>query len=317
MRQRGGAAKRPRRARRPAGRGGMTRIGPLAGVFLLLAIAVTFASNHVAARVAFEHGTSVATAVSVRSVCTALAVLLLMRVQGVPVALPPGKRVQALGVGLLLALQSFCLYSAVARIPAALALLAFNVYPMVFALLSWATGGERPARRALIAMPIALVGLALALDIVGSVGAIEGRWHQIGAGVLFALTAAASFSLVLLATTHWLNDVDGRLRTFVFMGVTAVVVTAAGAAAGAFSLPHGVGWLGLALLTLFYGSAITALFVFLPRMGAVNNAVVLNFEPIALLFLGWAILGQAVKPTQIVGIFVVVGALTLVALRRR
>ena len=43
-------------------------------------------ANHVAARIAFDHGVDVATAVAVRSVVTALVVGLLIVVQRAPVA---------------------------------------------------------------------------------------------------------------------------------------------------------------------------------------------------------------------------------------
>ena len=47
----------------------------------------------------------------------------------------------------------------------------------------------------------------------------------------------------------------------------------------------------------------------LPRIGTASNIVALNFEPIAVLFLAWAILGQGVAPLQVFGAFVVVGAI--------
>jgi drug/metabolite transporter (DMT)-like permease len=49
----------------------------------------------------------------------------------------------------------------------------------------------------------------------------------------------------------------------------------------------------------------------------VNNAAVLNFEPIAVLVLAWPILGQAVAPLQIVGAFVVVGAIVWMGTGKR
>lgn len=288
------------------------------GVLLLLAIAVSFGSNHVAARVAFEHGTSVTTAVTVRSIFTALAVLVLIRAQGVPLAVPAGTRGRAMLIGVVLAAQSFCLYSAVARIPVALALLAFNTFPMLLSLISWGAGGEAPTRRALVAMPVALVGLALALDVTGLGGSIAGRWTEIGAGVGWALGAAVSMALMLHLTVIWLRDVDGRVRTLLTMSVAAVIILLAGAATGEFALPTApAGWLGLALLCLFYGTAFTTLFVVLPRIGAVNNAMVLNFEPIVVLGLAWVILDQAVAPRQIVGAFIVVGAIIYANTGRR
>jgi drug/metabolite transporter (DMT)-like permease len=283
----------------------------------LLVIAVVFGSNHVAARVAFDHGTSVATAVAMRTGVTALCLFVLLRVFSVPLALSRATRGHAAVIGALVALQSFCIYSAVARIPVALALLAFNAFPMLLALMSWASGGERPARRALVAMPVALIGLALALDVSGKAGDVAGRWGEIGTGVGWALGAAVSFALVLLLTARWLKDMDGRLRSLFTMGVAALLVLAAGAATDAFALPRNAqGWLGLALLTVFYGSAITALFVVLPRLGAASYAVVLNFEPIAVLFLAWGILGQSVTPLQLLGALIVIGAITVPALKR-
>ena len=49
------------------------------------------------------------------------------------------------------------------------------------------------------------------------------------------------------------------------------------------------------------------------RLGVVNNAAVLNFEPIAVLGLAWLILDQSVAPLQIVGAFIVVGAIAWMA----
>jgi drug/metabolite transporter (DMT)-like permease len=289
-----------------------------AGIALLLAIATIFGSNHIAARVAFEHGANVATAVAFRSTGTALFVLALLYLNGISIQVPKQTLGRSVLIGLMLAVQSYCLYSAVAVIPVALALLAFQTFPMVLALLSWLSGGERPARRVLLAMPVVLIGLAFALDVYGKSGDLAGRWSEIGAGVLWASGASVSFAMVLLLTTRWLGAMDGRLRSFLFMSVVAVVTLAGGALADGFALPaDGTGWIALALLTAFYGTAITSMFVVLPRLGAVNNAAVLNFEPIAVLGLAWLILGQAVAPLQIAGAFVVVGAIVWMGMGKR
>lgn len=295
-----------------------THIPRWLGIVALLVIATVFGSNHIAARVAFEHGANPTTAVALRSVGTALFVLVLLLVARVPLRLAPALRGRTAVIGVLIAVQSYCIYSSVALIPVALALLAFNTYPMLLALLSWATGGERPSPRAVVAMPVALFGLALALDVWGQGGDMAGRWDEIGAGVLWGTGAAVSFTGVLYCTTHWLKDVDGRLRTFWSLSVTAVVTLVAGTLARDFVLPaSGTGWAALALLTVFYGAAITSLFVLLPRLGAVNNAMVLNFEPIAVLGIAWVLLGQSVTPLQVLGAFIVVGSITALGAARR
>ena len=117
---------------RPAG---ATALSGAAFATLLL-IALMMGANHVAARLAFDHGVDVATAVSVRSTITALVVAALLVVQRVPLALTRAPRRALPAIGLLIGVQSLCLYSAVARLPVALALLAFNTYPLWTAL--WA-----------------------------------------------------------------------------------------------------------------------------------------------------------------------------------
>lgn len=292
-------------------------LSPRLAIPLLMFLASVFAANHVAARLAFDHGASIAAAVTVRSGVTALAIVALLRLQAVSMALPRDTLLRGLGIGLLVSLQSFCLYSAVAIIPVALALLAFNTFPLLYVLLTWAAGGENPGRRALVAMPLALFGLVLALDIVGSLQSIAGRWAQIGVGVSWALGSAASFACVLFLTTRHLKDVDGRVRALLTMGTTAVVVGLAGAATGSLALPvDTTGWIGLALLTVLYGSAITAIFIVVPQLKSPSNTTALNFEPIAALILGWAILGQTVAPRQIVGALIVVGAVVLIGTKR-
>jgi drug/metabolite transporter (DMT)-like permease len=292
-------------------------LSPRLGITVLLAIAVAFAANHVAARFAIDHGASVAFAVTMRSVCTALFLVALLRLQRVPMALERPALWRSLLVGLLVALQSFFLYSAVARIPVALALLVFQTFPMLFVLLSWAAAREAPPRRALLVMPLALIGLALALD-VGTAAGGE-RWGEMGSGVAFAFGAALVFTLVLFLNAHWLKAVDGRLRTFLMMAVTGVVVFAAGGAANALHAPvEAIGWVGIALLTLFYGGAITSLFVVLPRLGGgAASTIALNFEPIAALLLAWTFLDQAVRPLQVVGAFLVVGTIAWMSAAKR
>ncbi len=292
------------------------------GVSLLLLIAAAFASNHIAARIAFDHGANVTTAVALRSLVTVILVLVLLRHAGVAPRMPAATLRRAVAIGLLMSVQSLCLYSAVARIKVALALLAFNTFPLMLGLISWALGGQRPSARALVAMPIALSGLALALD--------AGGWASPGdtahatdaaamaSGVAFALTGSVAFALVLFLTTRWLDTTDGRLRTLVLMTVVTVVAIAVGAIDGHFDWPRDTGgWLALALLTALYSSGITGLFVLLPKLGAVNNAAVMNIEPIIALLLGWLVLDQGVAPIQTAGAFIVIGAILMLTTGRR
>jgi drug/metabolite transporter (DMT)-like permease len=290
------------------------KVTPATGIVILLGVSSAFAANHVAARFAFDHGASVATGIVVRAAGTALVLFVLMQVQRVALSLPREVRGQALLAGILVAVQSYCLYSAVALIPAALALLVFQTCPMLFVLLSWAMGKEAPRPQTFAAMLLALAGLALALDI--NPGKFSARWSELGAGVTWAFGGAVSFAFVYYMNSHALKAIDGRLRTFVMTSVTAALVLAGGGVAQALSLPRdGAGWAGLALLTLFYCVAMSSLFFVLPRLSAASTAA-LNFEPIAALVLAWIFLGQMIAPLQIVGALITVAAIASLGVKK-
>jgi drug/metabolite transporter (DMT)-like permease len=285
----------------------------------LLLIALMMGANHVAARVAFNNGVDVATAVVFRSAVTALVVVALLAMQGVRVSFTARHKRTLPAIGLLVGIQSLCLYSAVARLPVALALLAFNSYPMWTALWARLIYGQRPERTLLIAMPVILLGLALALDVFGAASGLgaAGQWARIGAGVAFALAAAGTFGLALVITQHEAGDVDGRVRTATTMGIAGMVALAAVAAQGGFHLPQaGAGWAGLAALTFLYGTAFTIMFTVLPRLG-VGNSAIMNVEPVFALALAWLILGQAIAPIQVGGALIVVGAVMWLGMRKR
>lgn len=285
----------------------------------LLLIAFMMGANHVAARLAFEHGVDVPTAVAFRSGVTALVVALLLRVYRVPVRLTARHRKALPAMGLLVGVQSLCLYSAVARLPVALALLAFNTYPLWTALWARLVYGHRPHRNMVRAMPVMLLGLALALDVLGAASGLgaAGHWSRIGAGVAFALTAAATFGLALVLTQHEAGDLDGRLRTFSTMGIVAVLALSGVAYQGGFHLPNAApGWWGLLGLTALYGTAFTIMFTVLPRLGVVGHSAIMNIEPIFALVLAWAVLGQAIAPVQVAGGLLVVATVVWLGTRK-
>lgn len=286
----------------------------------LLLIALMMGANHVAARIAFNHGVDVATAVVFRSTVTAGVIATLLAVQGVRPRLSARQKRVLPGIGLLIGVQSLCLYSAVARLPVALALLAFNSYPIWTAMWSAVLYRQHPERAMLVAMPVILVGLAMALDVFGAASGLgaSGQWARIGAGVAFALTASATFGLALVLTQHEAGDVDGRVRTVVLMGVTGIVALATVAAQGGFHLPDApAGWGGVAALTFLYGTAFTIMFTVLPRLGVVGNSAIMNVEPVFALVLAWLILGQSIAPVQVAGALLVVGAVVMLGLRKR
>lgn len=292
---------------------------PLA-VALLILLACTFAANHIGARIAFDHGVGVIVAVLCRSGVTALALAAVLWWQREWPRLPAGTARWQLLLGALISLQSVCLYAAVARIPVALALLIFNTFPILLALLGWLLGGQRPTARMAALMALILFGLVLVLDLPTRLrqwGDTTPGWWS---GVAFGFAAAAFFALALWVTERQLKPLRGTVRSFWTMAIAFAAMGAAafsGAVPGALAWPvDAAGWGGLAALTVFYGSAFAVLFAWIPRLNMTENAPVMNVEPVATLVMAWLVLGQALASIQLLGGAVVLAGIVLLSLRR-
>ena len=294
-----------------------------------------FAANHVAARVAFDNGVGITTAILMRSGLTALVLLAVVLWQRVGLPRPQAQsqpRPMAhwvLCVGVLVALQSLCLYSAVARVPVVLALLVFNTMPLLYALLTWVLGGPRPSARALACMGVILLGLAMALDVVAR---LQGQASSVSTttlltGVAFAFAAASTMACALWITEKRLTSVPGLLRSLWTMGLVfsaMVVVSTGGAALNTPLLPGGMawpanalGWWALAALVVCYGTAFSLWFIWMPRLDMARNGSALNIEPVAVLVMAWMFLGQSLALLQLVGALVVVAGIVLLARVRK
>ena len=285
----------------------------------LLLIATMMGANHVAARFAFNHGVDVATAVAFRSAITTLVVALVVLFYQVPIQLTAQHKKYLPLIGGLIGLQSLCLYSSVARLPVALALLAFNTYPLWAALWDRVLYGHRTEPAVLKAMPVLLVGLAMALDVFGAASGLgaAAQWGRIGVGVAFALAAGASFGLAMILTQHEAGDLDGRVRTVSTLGISGLIALAVVGAQGGFHMPTATaGWLGLAALTFLYGTAFTIMFTVLPKLGVAGSSPIMNVEPVVALVLAWVLLGQSIAALQVAGGLIVVGAVMWLGLRK-
>ncbi|MDM8347369.1 DMT family transporter [Pseudomonas sp. sp1636] len=290
-------------------------------VLILAALACTFAGNHIAARIAFDDDAGVLLAILCRSGVSMLMLAGLVLWQRQRVQLAPGVWPWQLLMGVLIAVQSLALYSAVARIPVALALLVANTFPILLSLLTWALGGPPPTRRTAWLMGLILLGLLLALDVPARLGASAHVGADWLLGIGLAFCGACAFASALWVTEHQLSGLRGSVRSM----LTMMVVFSSAALLGAGDLlPGGMappatptGWIALGVLALLYATGFTLLFVCMPRLDMLRNAPVMNVEPVATLLLGWLILGQVLSHTQILGGLIVVGGIVLLTYRKQ
>lgn len=292
----------------------------LTAFLTLLLIAFMMGSNHVAARLAFNDGLDVATAVAVRSFASAIVVFVIVLWSGLAWRTNAKQGRGLLLVGLLIGTQSQLLYGAVSRLPVALALIAFNTFPMWTALWDRVIYKKRPDKAVLQALPILLFGLFLALDVLGAASGLGASAHaaQIGVGVGFGIAAAAVFGLLLVVMQHETVGVDGRVRTAATLSLAGIVALSVIGVQGGAHWPHSsVGWYALVALTFLYGTAFTIMFTVLPKLGVGNNAAIMNAEPVFALIMAWLILGQTIAPSQIAGALLVVGTVMWLGLKKR
>ena len=289
-------------------------------VMILLCMGCAFAGNHIAARVAFDDGAGVLLAILLRSGGTLLVLGALVLWQRQSVRLPSGAWRWQLLLGLLITAQSLCLYSAVARVPVALALLVANVFPILLALLTWALGGPRPTARTALLMGLILVGLVFVLDVPTRLSADADIGPQWLLGVTLALCAAFVFACALWITDHKLSQVRGSVRSLLTIFIVFSSVNLAGwsgALANGLNPPASpTGWLALATLVVLYGTGFIVLFMSVPRLDMPRNAPVMNIEPLATLLMGWLVLDQMLSAGQVVGGVIVVTGIVLLTYRK-
>ena len=278
------------------------------GTSLMLFLACLFAANHIAARLAFGDGATPLVAVISRATATALVVALYLRYSNISCNIDPIYRKDIILGGVLMSVQGYCLYSAVARIPVGIALLIFDMFPLIFTLLAWFYRLEAPSWRTLFTLLTALLGLSIALGILDSASSAQTEsWMS---GILYALGSSFAFALVLLRNETKLKNMDTRVRTVRYMLIVSLLSIVAG-----FFQPQllgypssAKGWISLVALCVLYGTAITGLFMTLPRLGQASSSGLLNFEPIAALLMAWMVLDQPMTASQMGGALIVVGA---------
>ena len=122
----------------------------------------------------------------------------------------------------------------------------------------------------------------------------------------------------MLVTQRWLVVLDSRLRSLCMMSTIVVLMGVIGFMRDGFVLPQDhIGWVALICVAVLYAIAIISFFVFMPRFGMLDNAAVMNFEPVAALIMGALILDQTITPIQMLGVVLVLMAMVGFAIQKR
>ena len=209
-----------------------------------------------------------------------------------------------IAAGVFFAADLILWHNSIEDVGAGLATVLANIQVVLVPLVAWALLAERPGRRVLAALPIALFGVVLISGVLqhGAYGRAPGR------GALFGIAAGVAyvgFLLLLRRGGSDLRRVAGPL--FDATAVAAVLSVVVGMVIGDADLAPGwpgVGWLiVLALSSQVIGWLLIT--ISLPRLPAAITSLTLTVQPVGSVALAALILSEAPSALQLVGVAVV------------
>jgi drug/metabolite transporter (DMT)-like permease len=216
-------------------------------------------------------------------------------------------RAPAIASGVFFAADLIMWHHSIEDVGAGLATVLANIQVVLVPLVAWLLLSERPARRVLAALPLALLGVLL----ISGVAEHGAYGRDPGGGGLFGLGAGAAYVGFLLLLRHAGADLRRPAGPLLDATATATVVAiAAGAVIGDARLVPvwpGAGWLiVLALTSQVFGWLLIT--ISLPRLPAAITSLLLMIQPIGSLALGALIFSESPSPLQLAGVAAVLGA---------
>ena len=242
----------------------------------------------------------------------------------------PARRDRALAIlaGGLFALDLQCFHISIPLLGVALATVVPNAQVFIVGLFA-ALAGERTPRRAIAAIPFALIGLLMLARVVDPFGGgvisttVVSAGSDPALGVLWGIGAAAFYGLYLIITRRISTSATGSSAVGPFtmlrdsaLGTIAVSLLLA-LLSGSLLPPQvwpGVGWLVLlALMSQVLGYPLINASI--PHLPSVVGSVLLFVQPLMTLVAGVIIFGEIPTPGQLVGALILFGGV-LVAARK-
>lgn len=277
----------------------------ITGYIVVIVSALAFAGNNVFAVLSYEGGTTPLTLITFRMALTLVALAVMMKLMDIAIPLPKKERNAAFILGLLNGIMAFCLMSAFDHIDVGLAILVFYLYPVLTGLGAWMSRQETLNRGIIIGLIGSFGGLALALDVTGETGNLQ--------GIALAGGAAVLMTIVILLSARVLQTDNARSVTLHMHVSASSLFIVISLIAGELSLPGTTGgWVGFIGVPLFYAVAVATFFAGIAMIGGVRTSLVMNLEPVASIALGFILLGQILSPRQLLGAAIVIAAVTAV-----
>lgn len=262
------------------------------------------------AKLAYDDGANTATLLTLRFVCAALILWVIVAMRGRP---RPSRRVILGGAGLGFfgySLQAGGYFAALNHLDASLTALVLYTYPAIVFVGAVLLGREPWSGLKVAALAVAAAGVVLVL-VGGATGSLNTT------GVLLAIGAAVAYATYILVADTVVPGADP-------FALTAVVATGAATSVGLYTVISGSldlgfgggGWAALAgLVVISTIMPIITFFLGLELIGPSAASIVSAVEPAFTVALAAAVFGETLGPVQFLGGALVLSAVVLLQLR--
>lgn len=276
------------------------------GAALCLLAAASFAVQPLLAKIAFDSGAGIASVGTLRFALAAVLLAALARrtlaVTPLRVLLPPF----VLGLTLY-GLETGLFFASLDRIDVSLASLLVCSYPALVVAGAVLLGRERASKRRVVALVVALVGVALAL-----VGGVGGALDPIG--IALALAAAVIYASYVLVSDRLLGTTEPLVLATMLCAGAASAFALGGAATGSLVVAQPSRTL-LLIAAIAIASTVLPIAAFLGgvrRLGPSRATILGTVEPPVTIGLSAVVFGERLTPVQLLGAVLVVSAVLIV-----
>ncbi|MDH5285558.1 MAG: DMT family transporter [Betaproteobacteria bacterium] len=283
-----------------------------AGIACIAASAAAFGAMAIFARFAYADGVDTWTLLALRFAIAAACLGALAKLAGN--ALPRGRDLAgaALMGGVGYAGQAATFFTALGLAPAGIVALLLYLHPALVAVLAALFLHERMTRTKVIALLLALAGLAL--TVLPALSGSASEFPRLPLGIAFGVAAAVVYAVYIVAGTRLTTRVAPLALSAVIAASAALVFVGVATLRGPQWPATGAGWAAVVAIAIVSTVlAISLFFAGLARVGATRAATLSTIEPVVTIALAALVLGERIAAVQLAGGALILGAVLLLA----
>lgn len=278
------------------------------GLLIGTAAAATYGLNPLFALPLYADGLDTYSVLLLRYLGAIPLLAIMIKARGRSFAIRRDQIVPVIVLGLMLGLSSLGLFLSYRYIDAGIASTLLFVYPLMVALIMAALYHEKLTMQTVVCLLTALAGIFM-LSHTAAGAAIS------AIGVFWVVVSALSYAVyIVIINRSRVNDMPTLPLTFWLLIFGSVIFIGGVAMRGELILPsRPLLWLNtfaLALLPTVVSLSLTT--VAIHMIGPTPTAILGVFEPVTAVVVGVAVFGEELGARQIVGLILILGAVTMV-----